>query len=247
MIDGEGRMSKNVEQFHLQSYIRVEPTEANVGDTVQVFAHDYPNIGAPFTELRIAGLVVWRSGAAGDYYSVDVRHSPIAADGTATLSFKVPYGFVGRFRIDAQWGDVRSSAIIVVTDKVTPVTNIRACSGPDAGEAMISWDAVSAATHYRIGYVNMVQDYPRAKATVTGQWIEAFIYVDVNAQNLPVSDDGRVQYILPRLVQGDRHAFTVLTSKDVVNTLETISGEYHWPRNPRWQFLTVADPEPDCR
>ena len=134
-----------------------------------------------------------------------------------------------------------------VTDHVHPVTNIKACSGPDAGEAMISWDAVPAATHYRIGYVNMIKDYPRAKASVTGEWIEAFIYVDVNAQNLKVSDDGRAQYILRRLAQGDRHAFTVLTSKDVVNTVETISGEYHWPQNPRWQFLTVADPEPDCR
>ena len=136
---------------------------------------------------------------------------------------------------------------MLVTDKVSPVTNITACSGPYAGEVMVSWDAVSLATHYRIGYVNMVQDYPRAKASVTGDWTEAFIYVDVNAQNLQVSDDGQVQYVLRRLVHGDRHAFTVLTSKDVVNTVEAISGEYHWPRNPRWMFLTVADPEPECR
>jgi len=126
------------------------------------------------------------------------------------------------------------------------VSNISICSGPNAGEVVISWDAAPRATHYRIGYVNMVQDYPRAKASVTGEWIEAFIYVDVNALNVPVSNDGRAQYALRRLAQGDRHAFTVLTSDNVVNTAQTLSGTYYWPQNPRWQFLTVADPEPGC-
>ena len=128
---------------------------------------------------------------------------------------------------------------------VQPVANIAVCSGPQAGEVIISWDPVSQATYYRIGYVNMVKDYPRAKASATGEWIEAFIYVDVNARNIPVTG-GRGQYTLRRLVQGDRHAFTVLTSNNVVNTTETISGIYSWPKNPRWRFLEVADPNPDC-
>ena len=127
-----------------------------------------------------------------------------------------------------------------------PVSNIAVCSGPNAGEVVISWDAVPQATHYRIGYVNMIKDYPRAKASVTGEWIEAFIYVDVNALNILVSSNGRADYTLRRLVPGDIHAFTVLTSNDVVNTRETISGAYHWPQNPRWTFLTVSDPEPGC-
>ena len=127
-----------------------------------------------------------------------------------------------------------------------PVSNIAVCSGPNTGEVIVSWDAAPQATHYRIGHVNMVKDYPRAKSSVTGEWIEAFIYVDVNVQNIPVSSDGRAHYTLRRLVRGDRHAFTVLTSNNVVNTAEMISGEYIWPRNPRWQFLTVVDPETDC-
>ena len=126
-----------------------------------------------------------------------------------------------------------------------PVTNIAVCSGPQAGEVIISWDPVSQATYYRIGYVNMVKDYPRAKASVTGQWIEAFVYVDVNARNIPVTG-GRGQYTLRRLVQGDRHALTVLTSNNVVNTTETISGAYSWPQNPRWAFHTVTNPDPAC-
>ena len=128
-----------------------------------------------------------------------------------------------------------------------PVTNIAVCSGPSAGEVIISWDSVPQATYYRIGYVNMIQDYPLAKASATGEWIEAFIYVDVNAQNIPVNG-GRGQYTLRRLVQGDNHAFTVLTSNDVVNTLETISGQYSWPEDPRlrWAFHTVTNPDPAC-
>ena len=128
---------------------------------------------------------------------------------------------------------------------VPPVTNIVVCSGPDAGEVVISWDSVSQATYYRIGYVNMVKDYPRAKASATGEWIEAFVYVDVNARNIPATG-GRGQYTLRRLVQGDRHAFTVLTSNNVVNTVETISGHYSWPLSPRWAFHTVTNPSPNC-
>lgn len=128
---------------------------------------------------------------------------------------------------------------------VPSATNIVVCSGPNAGEVIISWNPVSQATYYRIGYVNMVKDYPRAKASTTGEWIEAFIYVDVNARNISASS-GRGQYTLRRLVQGDRHAFTVLTSDNVVNTVETISGQYSWPQNPRWAFHTVTNPDPAC-
>ena len=108
---------------------------------------------------------------------------------------------------------------------VPPVTNIEICSGPEAGQVVVSWDSVPEAAYYRIGYVNMVKDYPRASASVTGEWIEAFVYVDVNARNIPVTG-GRGQYTLHRLVQGDRHAFTVLTSNNMVNTRETFSGAY---------------------
>ena len=145
----------------------------------------------------------------------------------------------------ATGGLVLSGVVLAQQSNVSPVTNITVCSGPNAGEVIVSWDAIPSATYYRIGYVNMVKDYPRAKASATGEWIEAFIYVDVNAQNIP-STGGREQYTLRRLVQGDRHAFTVLTSNSVVNTRETISGAYSWPQNPRWAFHEVANPQPDC-
>ncbi len=268
MVDGEGRSSStDVEQFELQDSLRVAPTSVAVGDTVTVFAQDFPNTGAALTELKIAGQVVYPASAAGAN-AIDVQATSIGIgiDHSATATFTMPSEIsgvsligIGTIRIDAKWGTVSedtkitvtdtpsSPPAVVVTDNVPPATNIRVCSGPNAGEVVISWDRVSHATYYRIGYVNMVKDYPRAKASVTGEWIEAFIYVDVNARNLPVRGDGRVQYILRRLVTDDRHAFTVLTSKDVVNTAEMVSGAYRWPQNPRWQFLTVADPEPGCR
>ena len=71
--------------------------------------------------------------------------------------------------------------------------NITVRDGTNPGEVVISFDAVPDATHYRIGYVNMETDYPLAKASVTGEWIEAFIYVDVSVLNFTVTArrDGR--------------------------------------------------------
>ncbi len=130
---------------------------------------------------------------------------------------------------------------------VPPVTNIAVCNGINAGETVVSWDAVPSATYYRVGYVNMVKDYPRAKNSNTGEWIEAFVYVDVNALNIPVSN-GRASYALNRLVSGDRHAFTVLTSNDFVDSGAggSVSSEFFWPSNPRWRFLEIAGPDPNC-
>ena len=249
MVDGEGRMSRNVEQYHLQAYLRVEPAEVSAGDTVTVFAHDFPNVGATFSELRVAGQVLWSTNSL--VRTVDVSHSPIGPDGSATASFVMPgsiHGVTlqGTVRVDAKWGDVTGNGILVVTGNTSSVSNVAVCSGANPGEVVVSWHGTFDATYYRIGYVNMVQDYPRAKASVTGEWSEAFIYVDVNARNIRLGRDGREEYTLRRLVPGDRHAFTVLASSDVVNTRETISGTYAWPLNPRWQFLTVADPGTHC-
>ena len=125
--------------------------------------------------------------------------------------------------------------------------NIVVRDGSQPGEVIISWDAVAEATHYRIGYVNMATDYPLAKASVTGEWIEAFVYVDVNARNFVVSG-GRTEYTVRRLAPGVRHAFTVLTSDDFVDTgaAGSVSSEFSWPSNPRWRFHTVADRSDAC-
>ena len=126
---------------------------------------------------------------------------------------------------------------------VPPVANIQLASGPNSGEVVVSWDAVPQATHYRIGYVNMEIDYHLAKASCTEEWIEAFIYVDVNARNIPVSN-GRGEYTVRRLSTGARHAFTVLTSNNFYNTRENAGGDFSWPQNPRWKFLLGRDTLP---
>ena len=43
MVDGEGRMSDtDVEDFKLEPSIKVVPSSVNSGDTVNVFAQDFP-------------------------------------------------------------------------------------------------------------------------------------------------------------------------------------------------------------
>lgn len=125
--------------------------------------------------------------------------------------------------------------------------NIRVRDGANPGEVIISWNAVPQATHYRIGYVNMETDYPLAKTSVTGDWINAFIYVDENARNVPVSS-GRAEYTVRRLEQNVRHAFTVLTSNSFVDTGGggSVNSEFSWPSSPRWEFHTVADRGSEC-
>ena len=110
--------------------------------------------------------------------------------------------------------------------------NIVVRDGPILGEVVISWDAVPATTHYRIGYVNMETDYPLAKASNTGNWLEAFVYVDVEAQNFTVVG-GRAEYTIRRLEQGVRHAFTVRTGNSP-------HGDYTWPSLDFTQNLEEA-------
>ena len=134
-----------------------------------------------------------------------------------------------------------SSGALTQADDLLATTDIRVRDGAQPGEVVISWDAVPPATHYRIGYVNMETDYRRAKASVTGDWLEAFVYVDVDARNFTVSG-GRVEYTIPRLAQGVYHAFTVLTSDDFVDTGSggEVRSSFSWP-SPRWDYLTVQD------
>ena len=149
------------------------------------------------------------------------------------------------------------SAVVVRPGQVPPATNIEVGEGSQLGEMTISWDAVPQATYYRIGYVNLELDYHLAKASCTEEWIEAFIYVDVNAQNIPVNN-GRAEYTVRRLSGSARHAFTVLTSNNFVDTGGggSVSGEFFWPPvGSRWvkslggrESLPpgVTIPEPDC-
>ena len=143
---------------------------------------------------------------------------------------------------DSVWGHGFAT---LPTAALTPTANIDVRAGSNSSEVIISWDSVPGASHYRIGYVNMEVDYHLAKASCTEEWIEAFVYVDVNAQNIPV-DNGRAEYTVRRLSPGAQHAFTVLTSNNFEDTGGggSVSSEFSWPSNPRWRFLPGREGSP---
>lgn len=116
-----------------------------------------------------------------------------------------------------------------------PPTNIRAVNGFNPGEVIVTWTSAFGATHYRVGCVNMDRDYPKAKASVTRNWRQAFVYVDVDAPN--VSPD-QPTYTLYGLQEGAYHACTVLANSSRY-------GQPTWPR-PYWQYLTVTDHGGSC-
>ena len=71
------------------------PASANSGDTVNVFAQDYPKSAGSFELLKIAGR---------DITNTVTSSRAIANDGSGEATFEVPGGFEGVLRIDAQWG-----------------------------------------------------------------------------------------------------------------------------------------------
>ncbi len=117
-----------------------------------------------------------------------------------------------------------------------PPTNIRVVNGLSPGEVVITWGAAHGATHYRVGCMNMDRDFPKAQASVTGNWQQAFVYVDVDAPN--VSAD-RPTYTLHGLQEGAFHACAVLSNSSRY-------GPPTWPDPPYWQFLTVTDHGGTC-
>ena len=63
-------------------------------------------------------------------------------------------------------------------------SNVSVVNGPNSGEAQVSWDAVSGAAYYRIGWVS----FPNYIAvTAAGRdWQEAFYFVDLKERRANV-------------------------------------------------------------
>ena len=77
------------------------PSTVSAGDTVNVFAQDFPTDGADFVYVKLASKNV------EDHNGGEVRErSDIGVDGSATATFVVPGGLKGTIRVDAAWGDL---------------------------------------------------------------------------------------------------------------------------------------------
>ena len=123
MVDGENRYSSDIDDFKLEPSIKVVPSSVNSGDTVNVFAQDYPAGGGGFVELKLAGQVV--NSATVTVNAVAVRSTSLT-DGAATATFDVPGSVGGKplqgtVRVDATWGTTTEDAKITVTgSELTP-------------------------------------------------------------------------------------------------------------------------------
>ena len=132
VADGEGRSSgADYEDFELLPSIRVSPAEAAVGDTITVFAQDFPTQGAGFMELKLAGQTVMKSGMGDDNVGavslVSVSSTSISSDGSATATFDLPphingVALEGTVRIDAMWGDKSEDAKVTIQSAVLNVS-----------------------------------------------------------------------------------------------------------------------------
>ena len=140
-----------------------------------------------------------------------------------------------------------------------PTGNLEWSPGQNPGEVVISWDPVPEATHYRIGYVNLEVDYNLVtQASCTRErddWLQAFVYVDVKAPNVPVNEDGRAEYTIRRLTPGAAHTFTVLTSNNLYDNKINVGAEFTWAElGKRWARLPgrntlppgIVIPKLDC-
>ena len=76
--------------------------------------------------------------------------------------------------------------------------NVQAVNGPNAGEAIVSWDAVTGVTWYRVGWISQ-KDYLAAVAT-GGDALQSYVFADV--QNTTT-------YTVVRLEPGENYFFTV--------------------------------------
>ena len=121
MNDGEDRQSDtDVEDFHLEPSIRVVPSTVSSGDTVNIFAQDYPFSDQPLTQLKLAGIDVTNA--------VEKLTRDSLVQGSAAISFEVP-GSVGgaplqgTVRVDARWGSLDGTPAACDVDAPNPCTS----------------------------------------------------------------------------------------------------------------------------
>ena len=165
MVDGENRYSSDIDDFHLEHSIHVSPSTVSAGDTATVFAQDYPNAGASFSSLRIAGSAYAPDGTSLSAFITS--HSAIGPDGDATVTFEVPDGREGTLRLDARWGNIEASTRITVREGgftepqfVGPVSSLAASAdGQEDGAVRLIWSPAENAQVHFVIYVKSEELY----------------------------------------------------------------------------------------
>lgn len=76
--------------------------------------------------------------------------------------------------------------------------NVQALNGPNAGEAIVSWDAVTGVTWYRVGWISQ-KDYLAAVAS-GGDALQSYVFADIR---------NTTTYTVVRLEPGENYLFTV--------------------------------------
>ena len=101
MVDGEGRTSDtDVEDYKLKPSISVSPATANVGDTVTIFAQDFPANVINHDWLKLAGQS--EGGPLGRDFKKSIG-SISPTDGSASGTFVVPSFLEGTVKVESAW------------------------------------------------------------------------------------------------------------------------------------------------
>ena len=215
----DGRVKPDITGITCNATVANPPVALPDGRTL------YPTCGTSHSAPHITGLAALVKQRFTNYSPNFIAHylkQNAAERGSAGADNTWGYGL-------AELPDPSLAAVSVAAG---PAGNITAVNGRNTGEAVIAWDAAQGATYYRIGCVNLERDFPRAMASNTGNWREAFLYFDVEAQNL---DPVRPTYTFPGLQEGVYHACTVLSNNSRY-------GQPTWPEAPNyWQYLTITN------
>ena len=106
-------------------------------------------------------------------------------------------------------------------------SNVQVVNGPNAGEAVVSWNAVTGAAYYRVGWVS-VTNY-LAVTDAGRDWQEAFYFVDLK-------NSGQTSFTISRLEPGVLHVFRVAGN----------SSQYGEPQWSDFQWLTLNSDTTSC-
>ena len=174
MVDGAGRMSgTDVERFHLEHSIRVVPSAVTAGDSVTIFAQDYPSPGAGLTTLRVSGRSIAASSS-----------SSVGADGSATVTFTIPSDLEGAVLVEAAWGNVSGTTRLVVTaahfgELATRPSMVSASYAAETGAVEVTWKPDTTARQHWVVLFSLPDYEHGGRVLVRGVDADSVVFQDV--------------------------------------------------------------------